>query len=103
MKISNNQIIKLLQIQTIVANETGIKVSDITAKNRKANIVQARHLSMHFSRWYVQLPLLEIAKLHGQINHATVIHADNCISYDIRKNAKLNAIYLKIQEQVKSL
>jgi len=103
MKISNIQINKLQEIQSIVANETGIKVSDIIAKNRKANIVQARHLSMHFSRWYVQLPLIEIAKLHGQNNHATVIHADNCISYDIRKNAKLNEIYENIKSQIKSL
>lgn len=103
MLISQSQIEKVKQIQSIVAKETGIKHFDIIAKNRKANIVQARHLSMHFSRWYAQLPLLEIAKLHGQHNHATVIHADNCISYDIRKNAKLNDLYETIKSQVKSL
>lgn len=90
------------QIQEIVSNATNIPVSEIISPTRKAKIVQARHLSMHFSRWNTKLPMLKIAILHGRDNHATVIHADNCISYDIRKNQKLREIYEMIESQIKS-
>jgi chromosomal replication initiator protein len=103
MIVTNKEITRAKQIQTIVSNETGIKISDICSKSRKANLVQARHLSMHFTRWYCRLPLKEIAKLHSQNNHATVIHADSCITYDIRKNSKLNDLYEIIRSQVKAL
>jgi len=94
--------ISINQIQEIVSNVTNISVSDITSPTRKAQVVQARHLSMHFSRWNTNLPMLKIAILHGKGNHATVIHADNCISYDIRKNQKLREMYEMIESQIKS-
>jgi chromosomal replication initiator protein len=95
--------ITVQQIQEIVSNVTKITVQEITSPSRKANIVQARHLSMHFSRWNTNLPMLKIAILHGRDNHATIIHADNCISFDIRKNEKLNNQYEQIKSQIKSL
>lgn len=88
------------QIQEIVSNVTGISVQDIKSQTRKSNIVQARHLSMHFSRWNTNLPMLKIALLHGKNNHATVIHADESISYDIRKNAKLKDMYDQIKNEI---
>lgn len=94
--------ITVQQIQQIVSNVTKISLEDITAQTRKANIVQARHLSMHFSRWNTQLPMKKIAKLHGKDNHATIIHADEVISYGIRKDAKLKAQYDEIESQIKS-
>ena len=94
---------KLHQIQEIVSNITKVSILDIKSPSRKSTIVQARHLSMHFSRWYTTLSLLTIAILHGRDNHATVIHADSCITYDIRKSEKLKAIYEQIKEQVNSL
>ena len=94
MKITVNQ------IQEIVSNVTKISVDDIKSQTRKANIVQARHLSMHFSRWNTNLPMLKIALLHGKNNHATIIHADECVSYDIRKNVKLKEQYDLIKSEI---
>ena len=96
MKISVNQ------IQEIVSNVTNISVELINSPSRKANIVESRHLSMHFSRWNTQLPMLKIAKLHGRDNHATIIHADEAISYAIRKDARLKEIYNEIESQIKN-
>jgi chromosomal replication initiator protein len=95
------QNLSVQQIQEIVSKATKISVAEIKSPSRKANIVQARHLSMHFSRWYTSLPMLKIAILHGKDNHATVIHADKCISYDIRKNENLANTYNAIKEQLK--
>jgi chromosomal replication initiator protein len=94
--------ISISQIQEIVSNVSNISVELINSPSRKANIVQARHLSMHFSRWNTQLPMLKIAKLHGRDNHATIIHADTCISNDIRKNVRLKEIYNEIESQIKN-
>lgn len=95
--------ITVQQIQEIVSNTTKISILEITSSSRKSNIVQARQLSMHFSRWNTKLSLLNIAILHGKTNHGTVIHADGCISYDIRKNKKLQDIYKMIESQIKSV
>jgi chromosomal replication initiator protein len=94
--------ISISQIQNIVSNATNISVELINSPSRKANIVQARHLSMHFSRWNTELPMLKIAKLHNRDNHATIIHADTCISNDIRKNVRLKEIYNEIESQIKN-
>lgn len=95
--------ISVQQIQQIVSEFTNISVEAITSPSRKAQIVQARHLSMHFSRWNTELSMLKIAILHGKTNHATIIHADECVSYDIRKNESLKKIYNQIEMEIKSL
>ena len=94
--------ITIQQIQQIVSKVTNVSVENINSPSRKANIVQARHLSMHFSRWNTRFPMLKIAKLHGRDNHATIIHADSCISNDIRRDIKLNEIYTEIKSQIKN-
>jgi chromosomal replication initiator protein len=94
--------ISISQIQEIVSNVSNISVELINSPSRKANIVQARHLSMHFSRWNTQLPMLKIAKLHNRDNHATIIHADEAISYAIRKDVRLKEIYNEIESQIKN-
>jgi chromosomal replication initiator protein len=91
------------QIQTIVSQVTGISISQINSPSRKANVVQARHLSMYFSRFNTNLNLLAIAKQHGRDNHATVIHASTCIHYDKRSNKLVETMYNEIESQVKSL
>lgn len=88
------------QIQQIVSTITNVSIEKIISETRKAEIVQVRHLSMHFSRWYSNLPMKKIAQLHGKNNHATVIHADQCVSYDIRKNAKLKEQYDLIKTEI---
>jgi chromosomal replication initiation ATPase DnaA len=64
----------------IVSELTEVSVKDIIGNSRKANIVKARHLSMHAYRWHSDLSLQKIAALHGKDNHATVIWADTQIS-----------------------
>jgi chromosomal replication initiator protein len=102
MLLSMAQINQVTQIQTIVSEVTGIKMIDICTNSRKAEIVQARHLSMYFSRFYTRITTKEIATLHGKGNHATVLHACNCIHSDRKTNKRLNEMYLQIESQVKN-
>lgn len=69
------------RIKIMVSRETGIKISDIDSMNRQKPIAIARQISMYLCRWNVKkMSMLEIAKLHGKVNHATVINADTTIS-----------------------
>ena len=92
------------EIQQIVSNVTKISVSDIISKSRKAEIVQARHLSMYFSRFNTNQNLLTIANQHGKDkdNHATVIHACSAIHYDKRSNNTLAEKFQTIENLVKN-
>jgi len=90
------------EIQQIVSNVTKISVSDIISKSRKAEIVQARHLSMYFSRFNTNQNLLTIANQHGKDNHATVIHACSAIHYDKRSNTSLAEKFQTIENLVKN-
>ena len=102
MITSIKQISQINDIQSIVSEVTGIKMIDICSKSRKAEIVQARHLSMYFSRFNTSINLLTIANLHGKDNHATVIHACNCIHQDRKTNKRLNEMYEQIQSIIKN-
>ena len=90
------------QIQQIVSNVTAIPVQQINSPSRKANIVQARHLSMYFSRFNTNNNLLAIAKQHGRDNHATVIHATACIHQDRKSNKALSEMYQQIESTIKN-
>ena len=90
------------EIQQIVSNVTKISVSDIISKSRKAEIVQARHLSMYFSRFNTNQNLLTIANQHGKDNHATVIHACSAIHFDKRSNISLAEKFQTIENLVKN-
>jgi chromosomal replication initiator protein len=102
MVTTNKQLEKLNEIQNLVSSATGIKVSEICSKSRKAETVQARHISMYLCRWNTTLNLLNIAKLHGKDNHATVIHACSCIGNDIRTNKKVSDIISQIELTLKN-
>jgi chromosomal replication initiator protein len=90
------------QIQSIVSTITGVSINDIKSPSRKANIVQARHLSMYFCRFNTRNNTLLIAKDHGRDNHATVLHACNCIHSDRKTNKRLNEMYQQIESQIKT-
>ena len=102
MVVSNGQFNQVHTIQTIVSRVTGIKVHEINSKTRKAEIVQARHLSMYFCRFNTSINTLKIAKLHGKDNHATVLHACQCIHSDRKTNKRLNEMFEQIQSQIKN-
>lgn len=93
---------QIRQIQNTISRITGINTSDICSTSRKAEIVQARHLSMYFCRFNTRANTLTIANLHGKNNHATVLHACNSIHREIKRNQKLRAIFDSISRQLEN-
>ena len=102
MIVSIEHINQVNNIQSIVSQVTGVKMIDIGLNSRKAQIVQARHLSMYFCRFNTRINTLEISKMHGKDNHATVLHACNCIHQDRKTNKQLNEMFEQIQSQLKN-
>lgn len=90
------------QIIEITSTQTGITPEQIKSSSRKANIVQARHISMVLSRWYTKLNLLNIAIEHGRINHATVLHACENIHFDLRTNSQFRELFETCEKLVKN-
>ncbi|MEA3494538.1 MAG: chromosomal replication initiator protein DnaA [Bacteroidota bacterium] len=62
-------------IQRLVADHLNISIDDIKAKTRKREIVQARQISMFFSKKLTNSSLCVIGKHFGGRDHSTVIHA----------------------------
>ena len=96
------QKIKTSTILEIVSMVTNVPVTDIISKSRKQEIVLARHISMYFSRFKTTNNLLSIALKHGKNNHATVIHACQNISFDIKTNKNVRETIQEIETLIQS-
>ena len=94
--------ITIQNIQSIVSKVTGYSVEQIKSPTRKEEIVEARHLSMYFSRFETRTKLLDIAKQHGRDNHATVIHATAVITKAIRTNKRIKSVFGTIQKEIEN-
>jgi chromosomal replication initiator protein len=74
------------QIQKMVCEHMKVEIEQIRSKVRKRPIVQARHLSMYFSKQLTNESLTRIGYKFGGRDHSTVIHAcqaiDNLIDTD---------------------
>jgi chromosomal replication initiator protein len=90
------------QIFSIVSETTGITIPQILSASRKAEIVQARQLSMYFHRWNTKLSLQKIAALHNRDQHGTVINACNAIDWDVRTNKNLSEQFQHIKLYLKN-
>jgi len=62
-------------IQRLVGDHMSVTIEDIKSKTRKRNIVQARQISMYFSKKLTNSSLCVIGKHFGNRDHSTVIHA----------------------------
>ena len=65
------------RILKLVAEKTGVTVTEITSTRRTAKIASARQISMWLMRWNTSLSMQNIAHLHGKTNHGTVIWASS--------------------------
>jgi chromosomal replication initiator protein len=83
-------------IQRLVGDHLNVSVEDIKSKTRKREIVQARQISMFFSKKLTNSSLCVIGKHFGNRDHSTVIHACQTVNdlkdTDIEYNNKLNEI-----------
>ncbi|MBK8641740.1 MAG: hypothetical protein IPN15_05775 [Saprospiraceae bacterium] len=70
-----SQEITIESITKIVAENLKIPIASIQGKGRQRNIVQARQLSMYFSKRLANKPLSVIGDAFGGKDHSTVIYS----------------------------
>jgi chromosomal replication initiator protein len=87
-------------IQKAVAEQFGLRLVEIKAKNNSRSIVYPRQIAMYLSKHLTEASLPEIGRQFGGKHHTTVLHSVEKID-EVRKNDKdLNRLLNKLTEQL---
>jgi chromosomal replication initiator protein len=87
-------------IQKAVAEQFGLRLVEIKAKNNSRSIVYPRQIAMYLAKHLTEASLPEIGRQFGGKHHTTVLHSVDKIE-DVRKNDKdLNRLLNKLTEQL---
>ena len=97
---NSNREITITYIINTVCEEMRTSQSDFFTKSRKRNIVQARQLSMYFSKKYTKAPLTVIGEQCGGKDHATVIHALKTVANLLETDKMFSATADKIEQML---
>ena len=87
-------------IQKMVAEQFGLRLIEIKAKNNSRAIVYPRQIAMYLAKHLTEASLPEIGRQFGGKHHTTVLHSVEKIE-EVRKNDKdLNRLINKLTEQL---
>jgi len=87
-------------IQKVVAEQFGLRLVEIKAKNNSRSIVYPRQIAMYLAKHLTEASLPEIGRQFGGKHHTTVLHSVEKIEA-VRKNDKdLNRLLNKLTEQL---
>src|SRR6201993_1306269 len=87
-------------IQKMVAEQFGLRLVEIKAKNNSRAIVYPRQIALYLAKQLTEASLPEIGRQFGGKHHTTVLHSVEKIE-DVRKNDKdLNRLINKLTEQL---
>ncbi|MBR6339476.1 MAG: chromosomal replication initiator protein DnaA [Alloprevotella sp.] len=78
-----------------------IKEKEVQGKSRKADIVQARQVSMFLCHKYTDLPLSGIGRIIGRRDHSTVAHSCNLIASRIATDKKFRLDMEELESKLK--
>ena len=98
---NNNKDISIDFIQKIVCDYFGIPVDQINTNTRKRDIVQARQLSMYFSKKLTKSSLASIGQACGNKDHATVLHACRTVTNLIDTDKQFKLYVDEIEKRIK--
>ncbi|HRS54377.1 MAG TPA: chromosomal replication initiator protein DnaA [Bacteroidales bacterium] len=88
-------------IRKIVCDYFNIPSELINSQSRKREIVQARQLTMYFSKRYTKLSLAIIGMHCGNKDHATVLHACRTVNNLIETDKQFKAYVEEIEKKIK--
>ncbi len=89
-------------IQKIVCNYFNVGLDLIKSKTRKREIVQARQISMYFSKNLTKASLTTIGSKIGGKDHATVLHAFKTVNNLMETDKKFRLQVEDIEKKIKS-
>jgi chromosomal replication initiator protein len=88
-------------IQRCVAEEFGISLGDIKARQRNKRIVLPRQVAMYLSRELTDFSLPEVGEFFGGKDHTTVLHSYNKIKEALKTESPLSEKVDKIIQVIK--
>jgi chromosomal replication initiator protein len=87
-------------IQRAVAEQFGMRVSDLKQKNNARNVVVPRQIAMYLAKQMTEASLPEIGRQFGNKHHTTVMHSIGKIDEQRRGDKDLHRTLNKLQEQL---
>lgn len=93
--------ISIEYIQKLVCDFFGITVDQVKSKTRKREIVQARQISMYFSKDLTKSSLKTIGMHFGGRDHSTVIHACQTVNDLIETDKKFKSDVEELSKRIK--
>ena len=87
-------------IQRAVAEQFGMRVSDLKQKNNSRNVVVPRQIAMYLAKQMTEASLPEIGRQFGNKHHTTVMHSIAKIDEQRRADKDLHRTLNKLQEQL---
>ena len=87
-------------IQRSVAEQFGMRVSDLKQKNNSRNVVVPRQIAMYLAKQMTEASLPEIGRQFGNKHHTTVMHSIAKIDDLRRADKDLHRTLNKLQEQL---
>ena len=85
-------------IQRAVAEQFGMRVSDLKQKNNSRNVVVPRQIAMYLAKQMTEASLPEIGRQFGNKHHTTVMHSIGKIDEQRRTDKDLHRTLNKLQE-----
>ncbi|MGH9529646.1 MAG: chromosomal replication initiator protein DnaA, partial [Terriglobales bacterium] len=87
-------------IQKAVAEQFGLRVVEIKAKNNSRSIVYPRQIAMYLAKHMTEASLPEIGRQFGGKHHTTVLHSVEKIDQVRKTDKDLNRLLNKMTEQL---
>ncbi len=87
-------------IQKVISEYFNIPIELIISKTRKREIVQARQLTMYFSKKYTKSSLATIGLHCGNKDHATVLHACKTVSNLTETDKKFSIFVNELDKKI---
>ena len=88
------------QIRDIVAQEFGLKISELVSKRRTRNLSFPRHIAMYLSRKFTTSSYPDIGSKFGGRDHTSVIHAANVVAKKIDNDPEVKATVEKLERRL---
>jgi chromosomal replication initiator protein len=85
-------------IQKAVAEQFGLRVPEIKAKNNSRSVVVPRQIAMYMAKHMTEASLPEIGRQFGGKHHTTVMHSISKIDGQRREDKDLNRLINKLTE-----
>ena len=87
-----------VKVISVVAKYFGFKNKDLIGQSRKADLVLARHITMHLLRDDLGMQLARIGELLGGRDHTTVLHATEKIDFEVKNNVDVRRKVMAVKQ-----